>query len=120
MFGWLSMNSALARVGTTSWNFGIILLMITANRNKRSLYSFATGADLADAHQYDANLLQAYADDLYIQAQFIVFTTALRYGLMTLFFLGLISGVAIEIFVLSMPPRYPSSALQFKQSGPLP
>ena len=64
--------------------------------------------------EYDANILQVYADDLYIQARFIVFTTALRYGLMTLFFLGLISGVAIEIFVLSMPPRYPSSALQIQ------
>ena len=32
---------------------------------------------------YNAGILQEYADDLYKQAQYIVITTAIRYGLLT-------------------------------------
>jgi len=34
--------------------------------------------------EYDAKVLQVYADDLYQQARYVVFTTALRYSVMTL------------------------------------
>lgn len=38
--------------------------------------------------QYDPNILEMYADDLYYQAKWIVFTTGLRYGIVA-FVLGL-------------------------------
>lgn len=38
--------------------------------------------------QYDPNILEIYADELYYQAKWIVFTTGLRYGVVA-FVLGL-------------------------------
>jgi len=43
--------------------------------------------------EYDANILQVYADDLYKQAQSIIATTAVKYGLITFLISAPLSGV---------------------------
>ncbi|HME33593.1 MAG TPA: hypothetical protein VKF84_00045 [Candidatus Sulfotelmatobacter sp.] len=43
--------------------------------------------------KYDADVLQSYADDLYNQAQRIIFQTTISYGLITFLVSALLSGV---------------------------
>ena len=54
--------------------------------------------------EYDPNILQSFADDLYKQARYIVITTALRYGLITfLVSLLLLGGLSSYIPHRNMP-----------------
>jgi F0F1-type ATP synthase assembly protein I len=48
--------------------------------------------------EYDANILQSYADDLYRQAQNIITSTAAKYGLV----MFLVSGVLVGVLFASM------------------
>jgi hypothetical protein len=49
------------------------------------------------AIDYDPSISQQYADQLYRQAKWIVFGTALRYGFITLLVLGILAAVAASL-----------------------
>lgn len=56
------------------------------------------------ATDYDPNVLQQYADQLYRQAQWIVFWMALRYGLLGLLVIGVLAGVVASLNPANVSP----------------
>lgn len=53
---------------------------------------------------YDPNVLQQYADQLYRQAKWIVFWTALRYGLIGLLVIGVAAGLIASLNPANVSP----------------
>ncbi len=59
--------------------------------------------------EYDASVLQVFADDLYKQARYIVVTTAIRYGLMTFLVSIVLSAVLLAYIPHQDTPVEPST-----------
>lgn len=55
--------------------------------------------------QYDASVLQQFADDLYARARWIVFTTGAKYGVIGL----VLSGVALAVLQVQSKEQIPDA-----------